>query len=310
MKRKALVIAICLLSLASLGGFLGNAWQISYYSQKEMEEHYGDIRLIYSNLLEEAFFGIAYPPGGPKLEFKFMDSFVLHDIDNFNFYRLCPEQMTCGNCHQCAKNYLRNEIIAPLYAAKSIRIQGPDGSFQSGKTLYFDELTRLNKSKLLFYWVRDYVDYPKGIELVPEVVKAFKAPCETFFEGKGVCTCQAMALAALLKMEGYDVAIGYVPNIGIPFMPFGLVAHAYVFVRDEGWNIGGWELRNDMFGNPMPGKWILLDPIWSPRHGGPTNCQDYGEDPKWVTPSTRRQMAWGLVDLYRLPQLPLPDSGS
>jgi hypothetical protein len=236
-----------------------------------------------------------------------MAALVLHDIGSFKFHKLCPREMDCGTCHDCAYDYLANEIIQPLYEAKSIRIQGPDGLFESGETLQFDELTRLAKTKLLFYYVRDYVDFPKNIALIAGVIQTFKAPSETFFDKKGVCISQAMALAALLKMEGFDVAIGFMPSIGIPFMPVGLITHAYVFVKDEGWGIGEWKLVEDMFGNPMQGEWILLDPVWSPKNGGSANAQDYGENPTWVNVFTRPQMTWGLIDESKLPQLPLPD---
>jgi len=100
-----------------------------------------------------------------------------------------------------------------------------------------------------------------------------------------------LPLAALLKLEGYDVAIGFYPSMGIKLgeSMFFVGYHHYVLVRDEGWGIGEWHPKEDMFGNPMPGDWIVLDAICSPRHvshmkmvGGSHKALSFGEDPVWA----------------------------
>ena len=154
MKRSIIFITVFIIMFSSMA-------RCGIDMNKDMQEHYNKIRLAYANWIQEIAAGVPYPPGGPKREFEFMDAMVLHDIDGFNFRFLCPAEIDGGDCHMAAQEFL-SQVIDPLLASGEIRIQGTDGSFESGETLVFDELTPLNITKLLFYYTRDYVDNDKA----------------------------------------------------------------------------------------------------------------------------------------------------
>ena len=232
---------------------------------------------------------VFYELGRPEDIFSVEKNMILHDIGE-------GEESTS----KLAKKYLLDNVIQPLRERKSFRLQ-------DGKVIQFDELSRLAQAQLIYYFVRDYILYPhleefKGLERtlksLPYVGIALRSlpfvlkyPCETVSSRHGLCNDQAMLLAALLSLCGYDVALGF-------FIPLGreldgrlvfLGYHNYVLLKDEGWGVGRWELSEDGSGNAMGEKWIILDPIHSPRHapymemvGGPHKALEFGKDPGWT----------------------------
>ncbi len=215
--------------------------------------------------------------------------------------------------YEPAREWLFDSVINPLLESKRVDLQ-------KGDVFEVEELTRLNIAKLLYYYVRDKVDF-MGTDLVegwmvdrsyyPEIIRNYlypadypiplgglippfcKYPVQTLASRKGFCESQAPALACLLKLMGFEVAMGYIPNIPLPYF-YGL-PHCYCFLKDEGWGIGDWELEEDMFGDPMPGKWIRLDPIWNPVHSGGVGLE-FGQDlPLYEQPEYKSLMTWGLV---------------
>jgi len=224
------------------------------------------------------------PPSMPARTFECI---VLHDLG--------AQPMDSS---KMARDYLV-KVIEPLKENKSIQLQ-------DGTTIRFDQLDRLALAELIYYYVRDGILYPHpenaaGVGgalrslpwlglFVASLPWLVKFPVETVATGYGECFDQALLLATLLKIEGYDVAVGF-------FTPFAKPLddrwawwgyHCYVLVRDEGWGIGHWSPEKDVFGNPMPGKWIILDPINSPRHAphmqmiGGGKPLSFGEDPPWT----------------------------
>jgi hypothetical protein len=232
---------------------------------------------------------IFYELGRPEDIFSGERNMVLHDIGEGN-----------ESTSKLAKEYLLSNVIQPLRERKSLHLQ-------DGKVIQFDELSRLTQAQLMYYFVRDYILYPhpeefSGVERtlksLPYVGVALsglpsvlKYPCETVSSCHGLCNDQAMLLAALLRLCGYDVALGFFASMGreLDGRVIFLSYHNYVLLKDEGWGVGRWELRGDGLGNPMIGKWIILDPICSPRHapymemvGCPHKALVFGEDPGWT----------------------------
>jgi hypothetical protein len=78
---------------------------------------------------------------------------------------------------------------------------------------------------------------------------------------KGICWNQNIALATLYEMMGYDVALYLVPASPMPPYPTGAY-HAVILLKDEGWGIGDWESARDSMGNDIPGRYIVLDPMY------------------------------------------------
>jgi hypothetical protein len=200
-----------------------------------------------------------------------------------------------------ARDYLMENVILPLKERKSVTLQ--DGSI-----IRFEELDRLALAQLIYYFCRDHIlffgeELEGGEELPPiggmgDVLASLEPllpririrfPCEILAMRHAFCD-KAVLLAALLKLAGYEVALGFIPQ-GIalpPQEPKSLfywpgANHNYVFLKDEGWDIGQWKLEQDIVGNKMGGEWILLDCIHSPRHF-PQETLAFGEDPtSWTS---------------------------
>jgi hypothetical protein len=254
-----------------------------YKSQKE-----GILRSVTSQL------------GGPRDIFPQERKIILHDIGGEN-----------SRTSEIAKQYLLENVIGPLQEEKEVGLQ-------DGRTLWFEKLDRLSQAQLLYYYVRDHIFFPEeakgGLSKIPligkipmsAVTSAAAYPCEVVARQEGECMGKTMTLAALLKLCGYDVALGFFPAFvlrgGIAFIPGGtIVYHNYVFLRDEGWGIGKWELEKDFQGKKMEGDWILLDSICSPRHvprmemvgAGKPKVLEFGDDPAWTEPLLDDPSTWG-----------------
>jgi hypothetical protein len=212
-----------------------------------------------------------------------------------------------------AKEYLKNVSIKPLMENKSVLLQ-------TGEILSFENFEELNRSearlveaKLIYYYARDHIYFPhpaeeeKGVKkvmggipllnlLITAVPNVINFPCESVETQHGGCLDQSLLLATLLKMEGYEVALGSMASIGVPLSEENegnesmvwFSYHSYVYLKDEGWGIGNWTLNEDIFGNKMDGKWILLDAICSPRHFGRMQMVgkgrvlEFGDTPNWI----------------------------
>ncbi|VUT25028.1 MAG: hypothetical protein MASP_00798 [Candidatus Methanolliviera sp. GoM_asphalt] len=215
-----------------------------------------------------------------------------------------------------AGEYLKDTVIKPLKEKKSVPLQ-------TGKTMSFRKLDRLSLAKLLYYYVRDDIYFPHpeeegrrispisripGMGLMftttPEIIRF---PCETVEDQHGACADKALLLATLLNMEGYEVAIGTAPSMAKKnddgtFTWFGY--HVCVYLKDEGWGIGRYDLEKDVFGNDLEGRWIILDPINSPRHiahmrmMGGGKVLEFGDDPNWVKYRGEDNIlfGYGLID--------------
>jgi len=201
------------------------------------------------------------------------------------------------NTSKLAGDYLKDNVTDPLKSKKSVTLQ-------TGETLKFKNLNRLNTAKLYYYYARDHIFFPHSSEeggitnripgfnlLVSTTREGVRFPCESVEAGVGACADKALLLASMLYMDGYEVAIGTAPSIGnvnddgsITWGGF----HVCVYLKDEGWGIGRHELKEDEFGNRMDGKWIILDPINSPRHVqkmrmmGGGKVLEFGDDPNWL----------------------------
>lgn len=208
------------------------------------------------------------------------------------------------NSTKVAAEYLKREVIDPLKTTRSVTLE-------TGEVIAFEDLSEAALLELLFYQVRDNIKMA-GPEDVPEserwqanipglknfVVseeKIVQFPCETVFLGRGgICYDKALLLGTLLKMEGYDVAYGYYASWVLNIGPFGSIRmpgyHSYVIVKDEGWGIGDWVIEGarDMNGKEMDGKWIVLDPLYSPSFApkmqmiGEHKPVKFAETPPWA----------------------------
>jgi hypothetical protein len=229
-------------------------------------------------------FEISVERGGPKKIFPWEEEMILHDTG-------FKDEKTS----KMAKEYLLQNAIKPLMERKSVELQ-------DGSVVEFEQLNRLAQAELLYYYVRDHILFPhpkksffSSIPILGRIsLRGSFAPhpCEAVAKQEGDCMGKAMALASLLKICGYDVALGYFPafviDIGVGPTPT-LFYHNYVFLKDEGWGIGKWKLEKDMWGNEMEGDWIILDSICSPRHvphmemvGGEHKVLKFGDEPVWV----------------------------
>jgi hypothetical protein len=238
--------------------------------------------------------------GGPGDIFPQERNIILHDIGSKDN----PTSKT-------AKQYLLEYVIQPLREKKEVGVQ------DERMVLSFEELDRLSQAQLLYYYVRDHIFFPEeakgGLSRIPligripvsAVTGAAAYPCEVISRQEGECMGKTMTLAALLKLCGYDVALGFFPSFvlrgGIGPIPGGtIIYHNYVFLRDEGWGIGGWELEKDFRGKEMGGDWILLDTICSPEHiphmemvGGEPRVLEFGDNPVWAEHLLNDSSTWG-----------------
>jgi hypothetical protein len=186
-----------------------------------------------------------------------------------------------------ASNYLKRNVLERL---------------KSAYPREFEDRDRL--LELLFYYVRDEIrmagpeDIPEEERLLANAPgvggtlyiskeRVLQFPAETVaLEVTGVCYDKCMLLGALLKLSGYEVAYGYYPAAVFNFGPikreFGGY-HSYVLVKsDRGdWTIEG---EKDIYGNPMDGKWMVLDTLYSPSHAPKMGFKPvgFGETPPWA----------------------------
>jgi len=277
MKRAASLLLIAvLLAIPSTAAAQENGWEIkplpaelSYYYQEQRAGSF-DHSLRHFIL------------GTPEECFYYHEKAILHDIGVEN----TPTSTI-------ARDYLMENVILPLQERKWVTLQ-------DGSVIWFEELDRLALAQLIYYFSRDHIlfygeELEGGEELPPIEDKGdasisvkqllpIRFPCEMLATRQTLCD-QAVLLAALLKLAGYEVALGFFPQ-GMPIPPqapksmlyWPGVYHNYVFLKDEGWGIGHWKLDQDTLGNKMGGDWILLDCIHSPRHF-PQETLAFGEDP-------------------------------
>jgi hypothetical protein len=232
----------------------------------------------------------------PEVEFSFYKRAILHDIGLLD-----------SETSQIAKEYLMRNVIQPLTERKSVTLQ-------DGRVVAFEELDRLALAQLIYYFCRDQILFfgeeseilRQGLSIpgteeidvdsTPDVCSALlgvRYPCETLAIQHGVCQDQATILAALLKLCGFEVALGYWPHqgptLGTSTLYWPGAYHHWVFLKDEGWGIGHWKPGQDALGNPMDGNWILLDCIHSTAHQfniqgrRVTETLEFGEDPSWTS---------------------------
>ena len=293
--RNQVVSIITVILLATAFGPL--AWAEDDVQLPEaLKEEYAAIRTVPKVLSWLSTFLLALPPADypvfytPAKQYKLMNEMINHDLE--------------GD----ARQFLIDEVINPLKETKKIELQ-------DGRIVDFsgnEKLTDRQIAELLYYYVRDHVYFPH-VDEAPTIVKAFGViplmggfiarlyaifprietfPCETVELGYGECMGKTMLLATLLKIEGFDVALGYFPMMAAPagnvMLYWPGLFHSYVLLRDPGWGIGRQYFVHDIFGNPMDGNWIVLDSIYSPRHVpytrllGPHRVTDFGENPGWV----------------------------
>ncbi|VUT25030.1 MAG: hypothetical protein MASP_00800 [Candidatus Methanolliviera sp. GoM_asphalt] len=275
----------------------------------ELSNYYRDFRgSHYIDLLKNS--GIGEKKEKDRRDLAVIENYmIIHDAGRLDL-----------ESSEIARGYLEETVIKPLKEEKSVFLQ-------TGETMEFEDLDRLALAKLLYYYVRDDIYFPhpeeeRGIErcfasvpkvgllllMSPEIIKF---PCETMRTQHGDCTDKALLLSTLLKMEGYKVAIGSAPamtvNTNGEYVWFGY--HTYVLLKDEGWGVGRLELKEDIFGHKMGGRWIILDPIYSPRHFdriqllGGGKVLEFGDTPNWVgykdemfTPLNEVLFSYGLVN--------------
>ena len=193
-----------------------------------LDEHYEEIRRkIYLN-------GYHFSKEG---ELSFYALAVLHDVGEINWSPLYEEFYRIHGVH-CS--YLSRSFLFNLVNYITNGSRGIEGV------------------RLLYEWVRDNVRYE------PEEANYPRFPVETLVYRVGDCEDQAMALAALLKVAGYDVAIGLITDDVRGFY------HVFTFVRLDGYLRGTWRIgRYESLGY----VWKMLDPAFE---------HDFYENPAWI----------------------------
>ncbi len=263
MDKSSLIIVIILIFILTS---LVSAQPVEYYKEFRGQN--------YSEFFMDAWID---EPGLAEL----LNYMVLHDSGNLNIHSSYESE-----------EFLRDRVL------NKIKTEGVE--LQNGEILRYENPSRLELAKLIYYYVRDEIYYPQADErtgidrkissipfiglaylMHPEVIKF---PSEVFITEHGTCFDQSTLLAALYKIEGYDVAIGF-------FTPFSVEVggknayfsyHTCVFLKDEGWGVGRCKLDG------LDGDWILLDPINSPRHAphmqmiGGGRVLEFGDYPNWV----------------------------
>lgn len=271
----------------------------------ELEESYADFRAV-----AEKEVGSLISPRSYSLEnlTMVMREMTYHDAgiltkENSELYRTYGERTDIKilTTPQIAKEYLMRNVIDPLMKNMSITLE-------TGEVISFENYSEEAMTELLFYYVRDHIGM-MGPEDVPEedrwqaqmpgvgrfVVsreKVVQFPAETVSIGKGgVCYDKALLLGTLLKVMGYDVAYGYYVSMALVVGPLKLRLpggyHSYVLVKsDRGeWTVKG---EKDMNGNDMSGRWMVLDPLYSPSYApqmqmvGEHRAIGFGETPPWA----------------------------
>jgi len=209
-----------------------------------------------------------------------------------------------------AEEYLKRNVIEPLKRNRSITLE-------TGDVIDFRDLSEPELLELLFYYVRDHIrmagpqDVPEGDRweanlpglgrFVVSRDKIVQFPTETVSLGRGgICYDKALLLGTLLEIEGYKVAYGYYVSMAVNLGPVRLPLpgyHSYVLVKDEGWGIGNWTVggAKDMNGKAADGKWIVLDPLYSPSYApnmqmvGEHRAVGFAETPPWAEGLIREQ---------------------
>ena len=199
----------------------------------------------------------------PYKEFEWLKFAILHDAGKSG-----------TEDSKMAGEYLSTEVINPILKYRALRLE--DGSVltyndiakkYASKNLDRESLDRLVTAELLYYYSRDYIVFPNPNKNPDDMMASMALPhvlafpCETVSMQKGICWNQNIALATLYEMMGYDVALYLVPASPMPPYPTGAY-HAVILLKDEGWGIGDWESARDSMGNDIPGRYIVLDPMY------------------------------------------------
>jgi len=256
---------------------------------KELEEGYASFRKVAMNEMGDFLDMRSYSLDNITMLMKEM---TYHDgglLNSSNSEIRMRYGMSITNSTKIAAEYLTRNILEPLKREKAVTLE-------TGETIKAEELTRERLLELLFYYVRDNIkmagpnDVPEnerwmsgipGLKFYAAADKIVQFPTETYFLGRGgICYDKALLLGTLLEMEGYDVAYGYYASWVLNIGPRSIRLpgyHSYVVVKDEGWGIGNWTIQDsrDMNGKDMSGRWIVLDPLYSPSYA--PNMQMVGE---------------------------------
>jgi hypothetical protein len=255
-----------------------------------------------------------------------------------------------GEYSEMALTYLYDDVLVPI--AKAVDVDPASQDLED----------RLTLAKAIYYWVRDgikftsYGDISKVLKAIPltplgllypfdsrislnlsrlaereiEVADAIpipflmKTPVETASYGHATCQGQTLLLAALLKLTGFDVSIGFISLQILYSTHPGLIrlldlilpvkvadifnipglGHMYVMLKDPGWSVGRWEVGeefqiveeggrivegymppSDIRGRDIDGKWILLDPTYSDSNTNFEKLPFDGNFPTWIGPN-------------------------
>ena len=242
----------------------------------------------------------------PPVElFELLRNMTLHDINKYKF----EEEKDDRYCKE-ALRYLERNVMNPLKSSKSLTLLNGTRMSVAG------EDDRLGMAKLLYYYVRDYITFPEDLNESVESTGSFRFmgmelpmpmyrfPAEAVEDRTALCEDKATALAALLKLGGYEVIIAFLPDLAIinqypQMLPLvrgynhPALMHTYILIKDEGWGIeeAVIEPKVDMYGNPIEGKWIILDPLYNENYTM-YNPVDFGEKPGWCA---KKEIAEGLI---------------
>ena len=220
----------------------------------------------------------------PYREFQWLKFAIEHDAGELD-----------TETSKLAGEYLRENVIDPIMTYKAVKMQnGHIATAEEIESKYFslnlsrEELDRLVLAELLFLYVREYVYFPpnkapgnnryeESVSRSPlpakEQIISFYAsiglpqvnsfPAETISMQQGICWQQAIALATLYKIEGYDLALYLIPaSPTLPPYPIGGY-HGVVLLRDEwGVNATHIELKTDSMGGELEGTYLMLDPMY------------------------------------------------
>ena len=275
---------------------------------EELKDYYWSLRTENRYWLTSLLIGISLSPRiilkyglfSPYDEFQWLKFAIEHDAGLLN-----------TTTSEMAADYLRENVLDPIMRYRAVKMMNGHVVTEeeikakySNLNLTKEKMDRLVLAELLFLYVREYVYFPQSAEIAPNneryveslsrsplpsnpslipfyasmgLPQVLSFPAEAMSMQQGICWQQAIALATLYKMTGYDFALYLVP--AAPFNPFSCILpipfcllfpmwvlgayHGIVMLKDE-WGLDAphMTLEQDSMGNPLGGEYLMLDPMY------------------------------------------------
>jgi len=301
---------------------------------QELLDYYWEVRFRTFNILP------SFIPDTPLLGNNLLIRYINYAEDLVNH-----DVGGGGKCSEEARDYLYHEALIPIAQAVEVDLNSEN-----------DE-DRLILAKAIYYWVKDGIEFTsfegsrrivKAVLLIlPGLLYPFdsripwnlswlasrdievgdmipvpflmKSPVETASYGHSTCQGQTLLLAALLKLAGFKVSMGFISlqllysmasglmGIVDALWPFGTFAefleismfqHMYVMLKDPGWEVGNW-VASDHFEIVRDDKGNIIKGYMPPRdvRGEPIDGTWILLDPTYSA-SNKKHVPLGFSDNF------------